>query len=231
VKGQEALDADHGAFSVTHIRASLGATVDTSTEIWTAMFEAIRCHSFRMTPTVAELGGSDAVHGLVCLLRDTDKLGGWNSARSYTSDPERKARERRANWTAMIDADPAWGNELGLISPSYHLWERFLHGQLLERAKCRSYEAYMLQLLAWLFDVNTPEMLEITIKRGGPDIVFEYLIDRLTIGSTKLESVAERDEAEHQLAALKQWSTEWHGGILHTRHMAAMTRRIERAEG
>jgi len=230
VRGEEALDADHGRLSVERIKEALGATVETTAPIWTAMFEAIRCHSFRVTPTVEELGGSEAVHGLVCLLRDTDKLGGWNSAKSYTGDPERQARERRANWTAMIEADPAWGNELGLISPPYHLWDPFLHGRLLERAKCRSYEAYMLQLLAWLYDVNTPEMLDIIIERGGPNIVFEYLVTRLTIGATKLESAAERDEAAHQLAALKQWATEWREGILHARHIAAMAKRIEQGE-
>ena len=90
VRGEDALDADHGRLSVERIKEAFGPTVDTAAPIWTAMFEAIRCHSFRVTPTVEELGGSTAVYGLVCLLRDTDKLGGWNSAKSYPANPNAK---------------------------------------------------------------------------------------------------------------------------------------------
>ncbi len=212
--GETVLDEAHGALSVQLVRTAIGITDENITPLWTAVFRAIECHSFRVTPTGDELGDQRVALPLIQLLRDTDKLGGFDAAKDYTGDPARKARERRANWTDRIDADPSWGNELGLISPSYHLWERFLNGQHVVRKDCRSYEAYMLQLLAWCYDVNTPEMLQVIIDRGGPRTVYEYLVARLTIGSTNLESAANRDEAAHQLAALQKWAAMWMDGVL-----------------
>jgi hypothetical protein len=213
-RGEQTDDEEHGALSVQRVRAAIGITDENITPLWDAMFCAIRCHSLRKTPTADDLGDQRVALPLIQLLRDTDKLGGFDAAPSYTGEPARKARERLANWPDRLNRDPAWGNELGIISPPYHLWERFLKGQHLIRQDCRSYEAYMLQLLAWCFDVNTPEMLRIIIERGGPRNVYAYLVDRLTKGSESLESAADRDEAKHQLAALCSWAETWQDGIL-----------------
>jgi hypothetical protein len=222
--GQDIKDEEHGALSVELIRTAIGITDENITPLWEAMFCAIRCHAYRVTPTAEELGDLRLALPLIQLLRDTDKLGGFDAAPSYTGEPARKARERLANWSIHLDQDPSlnkntswdpsWGNELGLISPPYHLWLRFLNNKHIVRSDCRSYEAYMLQLLAWCFDVNTPEMLQIIMERGGPGNVYTYLVKQLAVGSQKLESAADRDEAAHQLAALKEWAKTWKDGIL-----------------
>jgi hypothetical protein len=214
VQGAESKDEDHGALSVHLILEALSMNDAMLTPIWNAMFCAIRCHSYRVTPTAEQSGDLALALPLVQLLRDTDKLCGWRSAKSYTGDKARQARERRANWPKQIIADPAWGNELGVISPPYLLWERFLNGKSLDRPRCRGYETYILQLLAWNYDVNTPEMLEIILATGGPKVVYDYIVERLMIGSKELESSADRDEAAHQLEALQTWGKTWHNGVL-----------------
>jgi hypothetical protein len=72
----------------------------------------------------------------------------------------------------------------------------------------------MLQLLSWVYDVNTPEILQIIIHGGGPRIVYEYLISQVTKGAQELPLLADRDEAAHQIEALKKWAGEWRGGVL-----------------
>lgn len=228
-RGETVDDQLHGKLSVDHIFEALTADpnqipslfikgparcLQTVTPIWSMIFKAIECHSLRDTPTIVELGDHAPALPLIQVMRDTDKLGGFDSAKSYTEDPERKDRERRANWTARLDIDPQQGTELGLIDPPFLLWYRFLRGKSLLRADCRGYESYILQLLAWCFDVNTPEMLQVIFDRGGPQAAFRYLIKRLAIGEEQLEIRAHRLEAQAQHEALLEWAQTWQGGIL-----------------
>lgn len=60
--------------------------------------------------------------------------------------------------------------------------EGFERHELLPRAECRSYEAYMLQFLAWTFDIVHEEVLRRALLRGGPIVVRNY-IDRRLKGS------------------------------------------------
>ena len=211
-RGETVDDEVHGKLSVEHIVKAIG--LRTSGSIWPFILKAIECHSLRVTPKAEDLGGLSPAHPLIQVMRDTDKLGGFDAATSYTSDPERKDKERRANWKDFLDADPLQGTEMGIIAPACFFWSNFLSSQALDRRECRSYEAYMLQLLAWMFDVQTPEMRRVIIDRGGPKIVFDYLIKRLDTGSEKLETRADRIEASAQLLALQKWGAKWEGGIL-----------------
>lgn len=213
-RGETVDDQDHGKLSVEHILKALGITTYSMKPIWSLMLRAIECHSFRVTPSIEELNDQPLALPLIQVMRDTDKLGGFDSAKDYVNDKERQARERRANWTARLDIDPIQGNELGFIDPPYLFWKQFLNGKSLLRAECRGYEAYMLQLLAWCFDVNTPEMLRVIIDRGGPRIVYDYLIKQLTTGKDKLEISAHRIEAREQLDSLTEWAKTWQGGLL-----------------
>lgn len=228
-RGETVDDQIHGKLSVDHIFIALAnesdripslfvpgipRALDTVSPIWSLIFKAIECHSLRDTPTAEALGDHAPALPLIQVMRDTDKLGGFDSAKAYTEDKERQDRERRANWTARLDIDPVQGTELGVIDPPFLLWYRFLRGKSLLRADCRGYESYMLQLLAWCFDVNTPEMLQVIFDRGGPQTVFRYLIKRLEIGKEQLEIRAHRLEAQAQHEALIEWAQSWQGGIL-----------------
>lgn len=220
VRGEESLDADHGALSVAHIRGTLDATIDVSTPIWEAILCAIQHHSDRATPKPEEIG-NPAAYALTILLRDMDKASLFKQkADLYTRSAEEKEHQRHANWPGRIAEDPEWGKELGLIDPS-HLLETFLSGKTLNRPECRSWEAFMLLFLAFCFDFNIPEVLTMTLNHGGPGIVFSYLHQRLTIESQRSQSDV-RDIARKQLERLEQWGKTWHGGILY-RQMIANT--------
>ena len=203
----------HGTYSIQIIQKALGMKESDITPLWKVMFLAIKHHSDRYTVSKEELG-SDAAYALLCILRDTDKLGAFDQAKSYTADEEFKARERLVSWKKQREEDPDWEKEMLIIDPPYLLWEYFLLEKLPDRASCRSYEAHMLQLLSWVYDVNTPEILEIIIQKGGAKIVYDYLISQLTKGAQELPLLADRDEATHQIEALNKWAGEWRGGAL-----------------
>ena len=204
----------HGTYSAAIIRQALGFTEATESPLWHAILLAITHHSDRNTPTRESLGGSDAAFALTCVIRDIDKLGGFDQATSYTADETFKAHERLVSWKRQREADPEWGKEMNIIAPPDLLWDAFLNGRIPDRSRCRSYEAHMLQYLAWVFDVNTPEILHLIVTGGGPKMVYEYLVSQLQNGSTELRSPADREEAARQLAAMQVWANEWMDGVL-----------------
>ncbi len=213
-RGETSLDEDHGKLGVEHILTALEMTSYSMTPIWSLMLRAVECHSFRDTPTLEQLKDQPMALPLIQVMRDTDKIAGFKSAKSYVTDKARQARERRANWPQLIEADPVQGNEMGFIDPPFLLWRLFLNCKSLPRPQCRAYEGYMLQLLSWCNDVNIPEMLQIIIDTGGPKTVYDYLVERLTIGAAKLEIAAHRNEAQNQLEALQEYAQTWLGGAL-----------------
>ena len=87
--------------------------------------------------------------------------------------------------------------ELGRIDPEDAL-DSFCNGQAIDRSKSRSYERYMLQYLAWAFNIVQPEMLELALHEGGPQTVAAYLRKRLEVSP---------DQAARLLAKLQDWKS------------------------
>lgn len=180
------------------------------TPLCLAMFDAIEHHSDVETPKLAEFHGDKAGYALTCLLRDFDKLTGYEDAKRYTADADFKRKQILTNFsTQRAEKDPAtgevknptWGDEKGKIIPETMV-ETFLAGKALVRRDCESYEAYMAQYLAWTFDIQNPEALELSVKRGGPKVVYDYLLAQT------------KTSAPEQYAKLKAWGETWQGGVL-----------------
>ena len=125
-------------------------------------------------------GASVAALSLLAIVRDFDKLAGFgaDAARRYVDDEKYKKAQIEANWADWRKVDPTWGNEKGRIEPAYMVIQ-FERRQLLDRSQCQSYEAYMLQYLAWLFDISSPQIVETILRDGGPQIVMDYLRKQL----------------------------------------------------
>ncbi len=60
------------------------------------------------------------------------------------------------------------------VSKKYQIYE-----QPIDRLKCRSYEAYMLQFLKWFFGFARTEMQQVALHEGGPQNVAAYLLRQL----------------------------------------------------
>ncbi|MEO5927939.1 MAG: hypothetical protein ABIO72_04420 [Patescibacteria group bacterium] len=165
-----------------------------------AMYLAIHHHSDIETPLLEAIGDK-ATHALICLLRDFDKMTGYENALKYVSDEEFKQKQIDTNFSVQRKSDPTWGDEKGKIDPETML-DTFLAGKALVRDDCQSYEAYMLQYLAWVFDIQNREVLEISIKNGGPKHVLTYLLLQLAHG------------APEQHERLMAWAETWQDGIL-----------------
>lgn len=141
--------------------------------LWDALFVAIELHSDpRMLVELKHL--HSVAITLTGVLRDFDKRAGFEDAARYTSDPDFKVRQAKANWPEQREADPLWGTERRAILPASMI-NVFVAWQTLIREDCQSYEAYMLQLLAWVFDVANPEILALIVNEGGPGVVLKYL--------------------------------------------------------
>ncbi len=163
----------HGRDSVDVIRA-MTLALPTAVPWFDTLLVAIEHHADRVTPTLEQLGGDRAAWAFTTLLRDLDKRAGFKHARRYTEDAAFKAAQAAANWPERRAEDPLWGTEMRRIDPS-ELLETFARREALERQRCRSYETYMLQYLAWVFDTQHPELLRLTLEEGGPEIVLAYL--------------------------------------------------------
>lgn len=140
------------------------------------------------------LYSSKPTYALVTLLRDLDKDSGFREAKSYTADPNRKAREQEQNWPEHEV------RELGRIKPPKFL-DFLIEMKPIPRVECRSYEAYMAQYLCWVFHIVNREILQRTLRAGGPQIVAKYLLRQLE---------AAPDQREH----LRRFFEEWEGGVL-----------------
>lgn len=182
VEGVRAVRGDpkvpHGLDSVDAIKDAMPATgIVPAGPLWDAIFLAIEHHSD--PTTFMELKDRNpAAFGMLTLLRDFDKRGGFAEAARYTSDGDFKARQAAANWPKQRETDPLWGTERGAILPASMI-DVFAARQLLIRKDCQSYEAYMLQLLAWVFDIYNWEILVLTLHGDGPNVVLRYLEEQL----------------------------------------------------
>lgn len=158
------------------------------------LLSAIEHHSDAQPVTLESVDGSRPAYALATMLRDLDKREGFQQAKRYTEDAVFKEKQRLQNWPEQAKDDPYWGRELGRIDPD-PLLARFCGYELLPRAECRSYECYMLQLLAWCFDIVHPENLERTLQEGGPMIVRDYIDKQLL----------DRDQKQRFRDALRGW--------------------------
>ena len=186
-------DERHGYESVLVLRPILGAFCETEAGRW--LLDAVLHHSLKANPTLEMCGGSEESLALCGIVRDIDKVLGFQEAADYTGNPERKAKERLQNWLKQTETDLGWGTELGRIDPAAFLMATPLE-QPIDRQKCRSYEAYMLQFLKWLFGFARTEMQDVALHEGGPQTVAGYLLKQLE---------ATPDQRAHLLAMLKSY--------------------------
>lgn len=172
-------DRAHGYDSAVLLKPILGAFGDT--RIGRLVLLAVVHHSDVHNPTLEDMNGDRDALALTNMLRDLDKVEGFRQAKDYTSNPERKAKERLQNWSSQIQRDQSWGLEHRLIVSTdlVHPLVAFCVGQAIVRAKCLSYEAYMLQYLTWAKGIVEPCMLDVALAEGGPQIVAAYLLKQL----------------------------------------------------
>ena len=191
-------DERHGYESVLVLRPILGGFSETEAGRW--LLDAIMHHSLKANPTLEMCGGSEESLSLCGAVRDIDKVLGFQEAADYTGNAERKAKERLQNWPKQVETDPGWGTELGRIDPAEFLMATPFE-EPIDRQKCRSYEAYMLQFLKWFPGFARTEMQDVALHEGGPQIVAGYLL-------RQLEAVP--DQRAHLLAMLESYR----GGVL-----------------
>ncbi|OGG36730.1 hypothetical protein A2110_00135 [Candidatus Jorgensenbacteria bacterium GWA1_54_12] len=186
-------DELHGLDSVRILRPIFGAFAETDVGRWA--LTAVECHSHKNNPTLDVVGGVREALELAKTLRDLDKVEGFRATAAYVGNPERKATERLQNWPDRLAGDPEWGTELRRIDPPAML-NLFEREEVIPRRECRSYETYMLQFLAWVFQITQPEMLDIALSERGPQQVVTYLLDQLC---------ASQEQRDLLLAKLVMW--------------------------
>lgn len=165
-----------------------------------AVLIAIVHHSDNKTPTLDALGGNRAAHALTGLIRDLDKISSFDVADRYVNDEVFKRQRIETNFVTQRMTDPTWGDEKGFIVPN--MLADFLAGKALNRPDCSTYETYIAQFLAWLFDIQNDEVLEICVERGGPKCLFRYLIEQLMPTHAP------------QAMKLAEWAKSWKDGLL-----------------
>lgn len=191
-------DWHHGVDSEVQMVPILG--LEAETPFGRVLLLAIRHHADAKPVTLEDVGGNEAAWALATVVRDIDKCEGFTQAEWYTANEDTKEKQRHQNWPEQIKGDPEWGKEMGRIDPPEML-EIFERHELLPRVKCRSYEAYMLQFLAWTFDIVHPEILKRTLKSGGPLVVRDYIDRRLA------DNPAQRQRLRDAL-------TNWRDGLM-----------------
>jgi hypothetical protein len=172
---------------------------DVSPGLRQVILYAIKHHADPRMPEECDFMASEetmaAAIGLLCILRCWDKRKGFLKAQLLVSDEACKCMERRTNWCLARKKDPTWGEEKRCIAPE-RLFTTFAQGGLIVRPDCESYEAFILQILTYLFDVMHPEFLELILSEGGPSILYRYLERQLA-------------EQPHQLDAIRARLTAW----------------------
>lgn len=150
---------------------------------WNAACYAIRHRPDVTTPSPDQYPDEewrDATSALTGILRDCIKREGLSQPRLLlnTTDPKTKLDIRNMTYPQDRLRDPLLGVERRQIVPEVQL-ERFEQHLPLIRPECESYEALMLQILAYLYDVVHPEFLQIIVEEGGPSTLYRYLINQL----------------------------------------------------
>jgi len=106
-----------------------------------------------------------------CLFRDTDKLANFKG-RTDVYLSEKGKKEQIGLHSHFL------GEETGKIDPPEVL-EGFVSRSSINVKECRSYESYMLQHLAWIFDINFKATLREIIAAGAIEKHLAYFKERL----------------------------------------------------
>jgi hypothetical protein len=133
---------------------------------------AVGTHDIRDNPVLpSEATETDRMaHFFSYVLKDMDKMGVFKGkTHGYLSDPVVKKAQNMANGLC---------GEQHQISP-VELIDVFEAHQLIDRSKCVSYESWLLQFAAWLFDVNMTAVLEEIARIGAVAELLTYFQSHL----------------------------------------------------
>ena len=141
---------------------------------------AVEHHADRNTPSLPELPTrtDKQKQVLVSAIRDIDKFTNFQ----YLTDRYLRDEEYKQGQVLANKLDPK--GEMGRIEPVSQL-RQFLAGGTLLRAECRSYEAYMLQYLAWIYDVNFGHTLNEIVRTGAVDNLLAYFYQQLPVNDAQ----------------------------------------------
>ncbi|MBT4850024.1 HD domain-containing protein [Candidatus Parcubacteria bacterium] len=161
----------HGEESVNLLRD--WGVLDKYPEDVRAIIEyAVEHHADIKTPDIGE--DPDSLDKLkyffTSILRDIDKLSIFRAKTDiYLHNQEEKEKQIEVNGLE---------GEKGIIDPP-ELLESFAKGEMIDRSKCKSYESFMLQYLAWTFDFNLKVSLEQVVKVGAIENILGYFKSQL----------------------------------------------------
>ncbi len=193
IDGEKIEPTDHGQFSIDVLSSRIRHLF--SDEAWNIFAEAVIKHSLRHTPPLKDFSSSEA-WAVCCVVRDFDKSQGFDSALAYTADRENMQGHAKANRLLHTTSNPtAETGAIDTLPGNPDVLGEFLSGRTITRAHCASYEAFMLQYLAWLYDFNVVEVREKVIVDGGPGIVLSYLRTRLGSTSDVYKAIARQAES------------------------------------
>jgi len=136
---------------------------DTQTIISYALLHHADKHTPELTPNASYI--EKIQYAFVCFVRDIDKLSLFvNKTDQYLSDKKTKAEQMQVN---------RLNGEQGTIEP-LALLDTFTQYKSIDRTQCKSYEAFMLQFLAWIYDVNVKAVLEQIVQSGAVEQLLSY---------------------------------------------------------
>jgi len=137
----------------------------------------IEHHADRSTPTLprSAIRSERLAHVWTALIRDLDKVGLFrNKTQAYLYNEEEKERQE----AVLRRINPDYRGEVGSIEAARYLVE-FQDFQTLDRTELLTYEAYMLQYLAWIFDLNLRASVEAVVKCGAVHSLLIYFKDQV----------------------------------------------------
>lgn len=161
----------HGHFSVELLN-EWGALQSFSADTAQLIRYVIEHHADKSTPVLPENPTElDKLKYLyTAMIRDLDKVGLFrHKTHLYLWD----RREKAAQEEVLRKLNPAYRGEIGVIDSPRYL-EEFQQCWTLDRKDLLSYEAYMLNFLAWIFDLNTTVALQAVSECGAIEELLAY---------------------------------------------------------
>lgn len=137
----------------------------------------IEHHADRDTPVLSPTATpvDHLAFALTALIRDLDKVSIFrNKTQVYLHDEEEKERQG----VVLRRLNPDYRGEAGSIEAARYLTE-FQEWRTLDRTELLTYEAYMLQYLAWIFDLNLKVSLEAVVKCGAIHSLLIYFNEQV----------------------------------------------------
>lgn len=142
-------------------------------------------HADVVTPELARDAGDleKIEYFYTSALRDLDKIGVFKGKTElYLFDQDEKNKQNTLG---------GFDGEQNSIQPPELLTE-FTEGHMIDRKKCRSYEAYMLQFLAWMFDLNLKDSLHAVVQSGAVGKLLHYFERQLP--GTEFQVIRQKTE-------------------------------------